>query len=118
MPHPVAEGPTEASRSRTYGARKENRRRRPGARIPLPVSVSYTEQVVGALDNESDSGMGLVFLLEPPFRVGQRIRMRYRGAPRSAVVKHITLSEGQFFVGIEWDDEPKAPTRRPSRDRR
>jgi hypothetical protein len=82
----------------------------------MPVSISFTEQAVGALVNESPSGLGLTFLFEPPFRVGQRIRTRYQGAPRSAVVKHITLSEGQFVVGIEWDDAG-GTNRRPARGR-
>ncbi len=107
--------PANSPRSRAFGSRKENRYKRPGAR-PLPISISYTEQTVGTLENESPSGLGLIFMLEPPFRVGQRIRTRYQGAPRSAVVKHITLSEGQFVVGIEWD-EHGTPNRRPSRGR-
>jgi hypothetical protein len=113
---PTPSAPVSNARPRAFGSRKENRHKQPGAR-PLPVSISYTEQSIGALENESPSGLGLKFLLEPPFRVGQRIRTRYQGAPRSAVVKHITLSDGHFLVGIEWDDVPPE-TRRPTRGRR
>lgn len=112
---PTAPVPASSARPRAFGSRKENRYKRPGAR-PMPVSISFTEQTVGALVNESPSGLGLTFLFEPPFRVGQRIRTRYQGAPRSAVVKHITLSEGQFVVGIEWDDAG-GTNRRPARGR-
>ena len=113
---PTPNAPVSNSRSRAFGSRKENRNKQSGMR-PLPISISYTEQAIGALVNDSPSGIGLSFLMEPPFRVGQRIRTRYQGAPRSAVVKHITLgADGQFLVGIEWDDYSE-PTRRPTRGR-
>jgi hypothetical protein len=59
-------------------------------------------------DESLSGGVGLVFESDPKLAVDSIITVWFRFAPRSAMVKNVTMSSGAHRVGLQWLEERSA----------